>query len=103
MSRRKASYWKPKICQNGHKFWVQAYTRIKYNQRQPELPIEPASDRIPKIRGTPEGIRGTPERILKFCGTGKNSNSRPTFAHRNAIQNVFTKTIPRLTTPTATR
>jgi hypothetical protein len=62
-------YWKPKICQNGHKFWVQAYTTIKYNQRQPERPIEPASDRIPKFTGTPEGIRGTPERIPKFCGT----------------------------------
>ena len=59
-------YWKPKICQNGHKFWVQAYTTIKYIQRQPQRPIEPASD---LISGTPEGIRGTPERIPKFCGT----------------------------------
>jgi hypothetical protein len=62
-------YWKPKICQNGHKFWVQAYTTIKYNQRQPNLPIEPASDIIPKICGTPEGIRGIPDRIPKFCST----------------------------------
>ena len=34
-------YWKPKICQNGHKFWVQAYTTIKYNQRHPELRTTP--------------------------------------------------------------
>ena len=40
-------YWKPKTCQNGHKFWVQAYTTIKYNQRQPEFRPEHPSDRIP--------------------------------------------------------
>ncbi len=40
-------YWKPKICQNGHQFWVQAYTTIKYNQRQPEFRTKHPSDRIP--------------------------------------------------------
>jgi hypothetical protein len=39
--------WKPKICQNGHKLWVQAYTTIKYNQRHPEFRTQHPSDRIP--------------------------------------------------------
>jgi hypothetical protein len=40
-------YWKPKICQNGHKFWVQAYTTIQYNHRHSEFPTQHPSDRIP--------------------------------------------------------
>ncbi len=44
-------YWKPKICQNGHKFWFQAYTTIKYNPRHPELRTKPichtSPDRTP--------------------------------------------------------
>jgi hypothetical protein len=42
--------WKPKICQNGHKFWVQAYTTIKYKKRHPELRTEQQSDRIPNLQ-----------------------------------------------------
>ena len=64
-------YWKPKICQNGHQFWVQTYTTIKYNPRHPEL-------RTKHLSHT----------------TGQNSNPPPIFAHRNSLQNVLTKTIP---------
>jgi hypothetical protein len=44
-------YWKPKICQNGHKFWVQAYTTIKYNPHHPEFRTQHPSDRIPSFSG----------------------------------------------------
>jgi hypothetical protein len=40
-------YWKPKIYQNGHKFWVQAYTTVKYNKHHPEFRTHHPSDRIP--------------------------------------------------------
>ena len=46
----KYRYWKPKICQNGHKFWVQAYTTIKYNQRHQKFRPEQPSDRIPNFQ-----------------------------------------------------
>ena len=61
------TYWKPKFCQNGHKFWVRAYTTIKYNQRQPEFRTQHPSDRIPifsSLRYQHQHIcRTSPERI----------------------------------------
>ena len=52
--RRKPSfatytYLKPKICQNGHMFWVRAYTTVKYKKRHPEFCAHNPSDRIPNF------------------------------------------------------
>ncbi len=55
-------YWQPKICQNDHKFWVPAYTTIKYNQRHPEFQTHYPSDRIPNFSSS----RCPPEH---FCRT----------------------------------
>jgi hypothetical protein len=41
------TYLKPKICQNGHLFWVRAYTTVKSNKRHPEFCAHNTSDRIP--------------------------------------------------------